>query len=159
MSKQNTSKPKLLSWVFILIQAVLILSIIFIDSGNVNVSVFEKLASYFLLLVGVAGLVISSLNLGSSLTALPDPKKESKLNTEGLYKYARHPMYTSVLLICFGVAGLNGSFIKSIFCILLVILFVFKAKYEEKLLSTKFSNYASYAKKTAMFLPIKLGVK
>jgi protein-S-isoprenylcysteine O-methyltransferase Ste14 len=159
MLKQSTFKARLFPWVFIAIQAMLILLVVFIDSGNTIVSVFERTASYFLILIGFIGLIMSGVNLGKSLTALPIPKEKAELQVDGLYKYVRHPMYTSVLMICFGISGINGSFLKTIFCVLLVILFIFKAKYEEKLLAKKFKGYSDYAKNTAMFLPLKLSSK
>jgi protein-S-isoprenylcysteine O-methyltransferase Ste14 len=159
MSKQNTYKDKILPWTFIIVQAFLILLIVFYDAKNTKVTQLESISANFLLIMGFTGLLISAVNLGKSLTALPDPKKNGQLNTGGLYKFSRHPMYTSVLMICFGIAGLDGSFVKSIFCILLVVLFVFKAKYEENKLSEKYKAYSAYAKKTPMFLPIKIGGK
>ncbi len=150
---------KIIPWMFITVQALLIMLVVLVDSGNTSITNFERFASYFLIIVGILGLIVSGINLGKSLTALPTPNKRAQLQIDGLYKYARHPMYTSVLMICFGIAGLNGSFIKSILCVLLVILFIFKAKYEERLLSEKFKGYSSYVKNTAMFLPIKLSSK
>jgi protein-S-isoprenylcysteine O-methyltransferase Ste14 len=159
MSKQNTSNDKFLPWVFISVQAILILLIVLYDANNTKITVIEAVAAYFLFIMGFIGLIISAKDLGKSLTALPDPKKNGELNTKGLYKFARHPMYTSVLMICFGIAGLDGNFVKTILCVLLLTLFIFKAKYEEKKLSDKYKYYSEYAKKTPMFLPIKMGVK
>ena len=104
-------------------------------------------------ITGIALILVSAYGIRKSLTAMPLPKENGKLQIHGLYTYMRHPMYTGVLLLSLGIATNSGSLLKFSFVLGLLILFIFKAKFEESLLAKKYPNYESYKSKTAMFVP------
>ena len=106
-----------------------------------------------LILAGVVILGLSFLALGKSLTAHPIPAKQGVLVTDGLYKYARHPIYTGVLALGAGMTLAGGLFPHILFFVALVILLNYKASFEEQLLRARYEGYASYAVKTGRFLP------
>jgi protein-S-isoprenylcysteine O-methyltransferase Ste14 len=106
-----------------------------------------------LVLAGVVILGLSFLALGKSLTAHPIPAKQGVLVTDGLYKYARHPIYTGVLALGAGMTLAGGLFPHILFFVALVILLNYKASFEEQLLRARYEGYASYAVKTGRFLP------
>jgi protein-S-isoprenylcysteine O-methyltransferase Ste14 len=106
-----------------------------------------------LVLAGVVILGLSFLALGKSLTAHPIPAKEGVLVTDGLYKFARHPIYTGVLALGAGMTLAGGLFPHILFFVALVILLNYKASFEEQLLRARYEGYASYAVKTGRFLP------
>ena len=106
-----------------------------------------------LVLAGVVILGLSFLALGKSLTAHPIPAKQGVLVTDGLYKYARHPIYTGVLALGAGMTLAGGLFPHILFFVALVILLNYKASFEEHLLRARYEGYASYAVKTGRFLP------
>ena len=63
--------------------------------------------SYFM---GILIIIIASIfillaikDLGRNLSPFPRPKDNSNLVTTGIYKYMRHPMYYSLIIISFGV--------------------------------------------------------
>ena len=106
-----------------------------------------------LILAGVVILGLSFLALGKSLTAHPIPAKQGELVTDGLYKFARHPIYTGVLALGAGMTLAGGLFPHILFFVALVILLNYKASFEEQLLRARYEGYASYAVKTGRFLP------
>jgi protein-S-isoprenylcysteine O-methyltransferase Ste14 len=106
-----------------------------------------------LVLAGVVILGLSFLALGKSLTAHPIPAKQGVLVTDGLYKFARHPIYTGVLALGAGMTLAGGLFPHILFFVALVILLNYKASFEEHLLRARYEGYASYAVKTGRFLP------
>ena len=108
------------------------------------------------LVLSIAGIIISLISLlalKKSLSPFPTPKESAELIQSGIYKYIRHPIYTGILLFTFGFSLYSENTLRLIIFISLLILFRFKAGYEEKLLQKKYSNYGAYKKTTGMFLP------
>lgn len=108
------------------------------------------------IIFSVAGIIISIaalLTLNKSLSPFPTPKQSAELIQTGIYKYMRHPIYSGVLFFTFGFSMYSENTLRLFIFFALLILFMFKAAYEERLLQDKFSNYAAYIKTTGMFLP------
>jgi len=103
--------------------------------------------------IGIIGILLAALSLQRSLTAMPIPKADGKMTRQGLYRYVRHPMYTSVLLLSFGIALNSGTLYKYLLVGSLFVLLYFKSAYEESFLSEKYLDYSNYAKVTPRFLP------
>lgn len=78
----------------------------------------------------------------------------ANLVQEGIYKYIRHPMYSSLLFLCLGVCVKDISF-HSLLLMILVITFLKKtAKAEEEENINFFgADYEEYIEKTRMFVP------
>lgn len=93
------------------------------------------------------------LLMGGSFSVFPHPSAASTLLERGPYKKIRHPMYTAVLLTFAGIALFTHSIPRLLITGLLLILFFAKSKYEETLLSEKFSGYSDYRKRTGRFFP------
>ncbi len=81
----------------------------------------------------------------------------SDLVTDGIYKYIRHPMYSSLLLLAWG-AFLKHITIYGISAVLIATAFlVATAKMEERENISFFgSRYKEYIKRTKMFIPYLL---
>ena len=100
--------------------------------------------SNFLITLSLIIIVFSVKELWKSLSPMPRPKENSKLITSGIYRFFRHPMYYSLIIISF------SFFLKSltIYSLMLSILLIFiisnKIKIEEEYLTKKFHNYTSY---------------
>ncbi len=103
--------------------------------------------------IGVVIIILSMLQLNKSLSPFPTPKKNSKLITTGLFKYVRHPIYTGILITAFFLAFYFNSGFKMLIFILLLILFYYKSKFEERELIQKFPEYESYRASTGRFFP------
>lgn len=144
---------KLHAWAFVAVQVALLGLLVFMPADfGPSVSRFGLVGTTFEW-VGFLGIVFSAITIRSSLTVVPLPKEQGKLGTSGLYRYVRHPMYTSVLLLSLGIALLSGSVIKYALAACLCALFYFKSQYEERFLRQKYPDYAQYAKRTPRFIP------
>ena len=72
----------------------------------------------------------------------------------GTYKYIRHPLYSSLLLLGWGVFFKNLSLLSSILVLVTSAFLIATAKVEETENLEKFgSDYAVYMKTTKMFIP------
>jgi protein-S-isoprenylcysteine O-methyltransferase Ste14 len=137
-------------------QFVLIALLIFVPSSGLNTGVFSYFLSavaIFSLLAGFVILGVSAIALGKSLTAHPIPGKNAQLVTDGLYKFVKHPIYSGLILVAFGLMITGGFFPHTLFFIALVLLLNYKASFEEALLTKTYAGYADYSKKTGRFLP------
>ena len=83
-------------------------------------------------------------DLGRNLSPFPRPIKNSKLVTKGIYRFARHPMYYSLIFISFGVFITKLSIYYLFLLISLCLIIKFKIALEEHYLNNKFNNYLLY---------------
>jgi len=111
-------------------------------------------ASYVIALLGFAlgGYAIIIMKLGN-FHVLPSPVKRSQLVIRGPYRYIRHPMYTSVIIIAAAMISGDFSMIKSGIGLLLALCLVIKLEYEEILLLKRFPEYEAYRKTTKRLIP------
>ena len=86
-------------------------------------------------------------------SALPTPNQNADLVTSGLYKRIRHPIYTGVLMIAFGITIWHGHILILTASIFLVGLLTYKSRYEEELLRAQYPQYQDYMQSTGRFLP------
>lgn len=105
-----------------------------------------------LILIGALAMLWSGRDLGESLTALPVPNGRG-LAAKGIYRYARHPMYSAVVVVCLGVAVGAGKIQVYAVVVALAIFFEFKTRAEERHLVQVYDGYAEYAARTGKFLP------
>jgi protein-S-isoprenylcysteine O-methyltransferase Ste14 len=112
-----------------------------------------KVACSIATLIGLAVMVIGATGLGRGLTATPLPNAHAKLRTGGLYRYARHPIYSGLLLTMASITVASGSVSRLLTLGLLVLLLTVKARWEETRLMQRFRGYADYAARTPRFVP------
>ena len=112
-----------------------------------------QLIGLFLSVVGIIISIAALITLNKNLSPYPTPKEGAELIQAGIYKFIRHPIYTGILFFTFGFSMYSENALRLIIFFSLLILFRFKAAYEEKLLQDKYSNYTDYKKTTGMFLP------
>lgn len=91
--------------------------------------------------------------LRHALSPYPTPKSSASLIDEGIFQWIRHPIYTGVLTVALGYTFYSGSVWRGVITLCLLILFQFKARYEERLLQARFDEYLDYMNKTGRFLP------
>ncbi|MCB0696525.1 MAG: isoprenylcysteine carboxylmethyltransferase family protein [Chitinophagaceae bacterium] len=140
--------------VLVSIQAIL-LSIYLFRLPEVDMH-FDSTIRYSGLAVSVLGgiiIIYAIITLNNNLTAFPTPKSNGVLITRGLYKYIRHPIYTGILLLTSGYGTYSENTLRLCVSVGLLILFLYKARYEESLLRNKFPEYGNYIKQSGMFLP------
>ncbi|PJF27574.1 MAG: hypothetical protein CUN53_03500 [Phototrophicales bacterium] len=105
--------------------------------------------------VGIAGLaIIEHLLRNANLpNVAPTPNDRAKLVTSGLYRFARHPIYTGVLCAAVGAALAHGNLIAVAIAIIFSPFFTVKSMYEETLLRAAYPDYDDYARRTGRFFP------
>ena len=140
--------------VFVGIQFILFAAYLFRFSKiDFTVPRWLLLAGLFLSVAGIIISLASVVALNKNLSAFPTPKQSAELIQSGIYKYIRHPIYSGILFFTFGFSMYSENTLRLLIFFMLLILFRFKAAYEEKLLQDKYSNYTAYKKTTGMFLP------
>ena len=107
-----------------------------------------------IVLAGVAiGLFAIMANTPGNFNIRPDIKENGILINYGIYKYIRHPMYSSVLVSMFGVSVLYANIYVGILYLILLINMLIKMFYEESLWYFRDKSYIEYAKSTYRLIP------
>jgi protein-S-isoprenylcysteine O-methyltransferase Ste14 len=112
-----------------------------------------RIAGAATLLIGLVLAAQGALNLGASLTPLPEPIEGAPLITEGAYGRCRHPLYQAVLLCSLGVVLLLGSLLHLGLLLALAVVLSFKARREERRLCALHPDYPAYRRRTAAIVP------
>ena len=121
---------QIVSWLF------LILSLVFIYQG---VQMFRKKGK---------------LDQDRSDESLVGIEKTTELVTTGLYNYIRHPFYSSLLFLGWGILLKKVSWIGLVLASITTILLIITAKKEENENIEYFGEkYQEYMKQTKMFVP------
>ena len=115
-----------------------------------------KVACSIATVIGLAVMIIGATGLGRGLTATPLPNAHAQLRTGGLYRYARHPIYSGLLLTMTSITAASGSGFRLLTLGVLVLLLTVKARWEERRLIQRFEGYTDYAARTPRFIPFRL---
>jgi protein-S-isoprenylcysteine O-methyltransferase Ste14 len=135
----------------------LLLSVFLINKENsIEIPYAFRLLGLVLGVLGALVVSIAIIQLSKSLSPFPTPKQNGQLVTNGLYHYVRHPIYTGIIFATIGISLYQGSMTLVITSLLLVVLFYFKARYEERLLAVQYPTYALYQQNTKMLIPFLL---
>jgi len=141
-------------WLFVAAQFALLATLIVLPTGaGWRRPTWLTMAGIALVIGGLVVVAVAASHLGESLTATPEPKGEASLRTGGLYRFARHPIYSGVLLIVVGLVVRSGSFVTLAVGVATVVFFDRKAAWEERRLTATYPGYAEYARITPRFLP------
>ena len=109
-----------------------------------------------------AGLAISAAGLafgyaavqqlGDSLSPWPKPVDKNVLQTDGVFALSRHPIYSGLLITCFGLSLVNASYPRLLFSSLLLLAMDAKAAAEEEFMREKHGDaYTRYCESTPRF--------
>jgi len=131
--------------------ALIIVLAIFPDSKTV--APWLNIAGTVLIAIGLVLLFAGFRGLGKSLTANPVPNEDGVLVTKGIYSIVRHPIYLGLLIITLGLVVSSGVWAQIIVWVALVVLLVYKMRWEEVLLSAKYKGYAEYMTKVPGLVP------
>jgi protein-S-isoprenylcysteine O-methyltransferase Ste14 len=112
-----------------------------------------RLLGWSVFAVGLALAARAVLNLGASLTPLPDPMPDAALVTSGAYGSCRHPLYQAVVLCSLGVTLALGSLLHLALLLSLSAVLSGKAHREERRLLELHPDYAAYRASTPAILP------
>jgi protein-S-isoprenylcysteine O-methyltransferase Ste14 len=119
--------------------------------------------SWALQIVGIAlgisgGLLYSSSAraLGAQMTPIIQLRQGDLLIQSGPYRFVRHPIYLSIILIAFGQSLLFLSPPAAVLTLVVLVLALYRARLEEGLLGSNDafgSRYQTYVGRTGGFLP------
>ena len=113
----------------------------------IQVSTLTYLVGFLIILIAFIILLVAIKDLGRNLSPFPRPIKNSNLVTKGIYRFTRHPMYYSLVLISVGVFITKLSIYYLFLSISLGLIIKFKIALEEQYLNNKFKNYLLYKNK------------
>ena len=103
--------------------------------------------------MGLLFSILAVLSINTLVSPFPSPKKEMQLQTKGVFAFARHPIYTGILILFYAWGIAQASTYKISIALFFNLFIYCKARYEEQLLREKFPDYKEYALKTGMFFP------
>lgn len=116
--------------------------------------------AWALTLAGLAGATSAVLGLWTlrhnrpgNFRIHPHPHPNGALVTDGPYRWMRHPMYGSVLLLAAAMALLAGDAWGSALWLILLGVLDAKARIEERALGVRYPDYAAYCQRCARWWP------
>lgn len=102
---------------------------------------------------GVVGLWALQIMGLRQVNVFPEVASQGKLIVLGPYRWVRHPMYTSVLLVTLAWVLGNPLPFRILLWAGLVMTLVVKLRYEERLLLDRFPEYEVYRRQTKRLIP------
>ena len=110
----------------------------------IQASPFSYFLGILIIIIAFIIMLISIKDLGRNLSPSPRPINNSNLVTTGIYRFARHPMYYSLIFISLGVFIIKLSIYYLCLSIILALIIKLKIVLEEQYLNNKFENYLLY---------------
>ena len=110
----------------------------------IQVSPLSYSVGFFIIIIALIILLVAIKDLGRNLSPFPRPTNNSNLVTTGIYRFTRHPMYYSLILISFGIFILKLCIYYLCLSISLALIIKFKIALEDQYLNNKFKNYFLY---------------
>jgi len=106
----------------------------------IQVSNLSYLVGFLIIIIALIILLVAIKDLGRNLSPFPRPINNSNLVTTGIYRFTRHPMYYSLILISFGVFITKLSIYYLFLSISLGLIIKLKIALEEQYLNNKFKS-------------------
>jgi protein-S-isoprenylcysteine O-methyltransferase Ste14 len=101
-------------------------------------------------IVAFSGALWSLAYLRRSLSIIPEARR---LATGGPYAIVRHPLYLFEITAAMGALAVGPGLISTLSFLVFVGMQMIRARYEERLLSSAFPEYADYARRTRRLIP------
>lgn len=140
--------------IFVALQFLVFLAwIIDVDAWHFQLSDNLHGLAFIVAVIGFLLVLIAFFQLNTNLSPFPSPKKGSRLITGGVFAFARHPIYSGILFMAFGISIWLGSGYKLLISLLLFLVFYLKSRYEEQRLTEAFPDYPVYKRDTGRFFP------
>lgn len=153
-------------WLGIGIRFVIIVAVIALFDSNGGNRLWRESRAYYpatggplvyigliLCAAGIGFAVWARIHLGRNWSPVPAIKEEHELITSGPYRYARHPIYTGILLAMIGSALVAGLYWLLIFLMFLVMV-LFRVRIEESYMMKLFpTQYPEYRRRVKALIP------
>lgn len=105
-------------------------------------------------ITGLALLAAGAYAMGKNLTPATTPRPEGELVTGGIYRHVRHPIYLGVILVLWGLAWLQSTWLAGLLVGgISLAYFDRKAAAEERKLTARFPGYQAYRDGVPRLLP------
>lgn len=147
---------KVKGWFYVLVQVVVIALIIGLslrDKSSFELDSVNSVAGAAIVLLGGILALFSFINFGQIVTPNPVPLQNYTLKTSGMYRYIRHPIYSSLLLALLGLVIYCQSMSGLVFWLIGVFFIGYKTRFEEEQLIRKFPEYIAYREHTKKLIP------
>ena len=153
-----STRTRLLGWVAVLIQLLLIVALIAVPRRRTLAEVWPPdgwvIVGSLIVLTGLVLCTLSFITLGPALTATPVPKASAPLRTTGVYRLVRHPIYFGVLVAAAGFIVAVGTWWTALMWVVLYEFFTIKATWEDRLLAERHQQaWVDWAEHTPGLLP------
>ena len=120
-----------------------------------SIILFQNVPWTYLLPVAILFIVLAGYLAKTSLKIVFDEVREKpEVINKSVFKFVRHPMYLSVIILYLAFLIFKLSLAASIVWIITIIFYHFIAKYEEKLLTEHLgAEYIKYKESVPMWIP------
>jgi protein-S-isoprenylcysteine O-methyltransferase Ste14 len=112
-----------------------------------------RTAGYVLCGIGLVLLFAAISRIGQSIQIAPAPKQEATLVTTGVYRWFRHPIYTSIVMVVLGLFLKKPTFGVATIAAVVILFLLIKVKFEERLLLARYPEYADYMRRAWGIVP------
>ena len=122
--------------------------------ASMPVPAWLRFAAVFVMVIACVLLVWTFRSLGKNLTDTVVTRQQHTLVTHGVYRWIRHPLYTTVALLTTAISLMAANWFllntgAAVFCLLAI-----RTRTEEANLVARFGDgYRSYMKRTGRFFP------
>ena len=106
-----------------------------------------------LCLAGLLLMFVAFVSLRRVIQVAPEPRSGGYLVTSGIYKYLRHPIYTAILILVVGLFLRKPTLFVGTVSAITISFFLLKVRVEEKLLITRYPEYAEYTLRAWGIIP------
>jgi protein-S-isoprenylcysteine O-methyltransferase Ste14 len=138
-------------------EAILGMFLLNLRSWFANPFVWYQVISWLLLILSLVPLITGIIMLRTVGKPTNELEATTKLVTKGIFKLIRHPLYASLLYLAWGIFFKSPSLLDGCLVFVATAFLYATARADEVECLAKFGkDYASYMKKTRMFIPFIL---
>ncbi|MDP4222100.1 MAG: isoprenylcysteine carboxylmethyltransferase family protein [Bacteroidota bacterium] len=142
---------------FFAFESIFLLTLLNIRIWFHNPISIHQLISWILLILSAYAGIEGYLLLKRKGRSEKNFENTTVLVKSGIYKYIRHPLYLSLLLLGTGVMMKNPAVLQLILGFINLVAIYFTARIEEREMAGRFGDaYLQYMRKTKMFIPFLL---
>jgi len=110
--------------------------------------------NYLLLIAGILIVILAVILFISASKHLSEAKNKNRIAVTGPFRYIRHPIYTGIYVLTFGLGLIFFSWLWYIVMIIFIPLWYIECMEEEReMLKTHGQEYTDYQSRTKMFIP------
>ncbi len=116
--------------------------------------IFIQLLAVFLTISGLIIAILAKMKLSRDWSSNVEIKEKHELKTTDIYKLSRHPIYTGITFMSFGLFLYTLNLSSFIFAFIMIYFMIYKLKAEEKILLEHFpEKYSNYKKRVKTLIP------